>query len=570
MTDQRNMFLAIVISMAILFGWDYFFSPPPPQSVPTENTQPEGMASDPFVPVVPSIDTPANPLLADRGGAISDLPRAPIETPSIRGSIPLQGLRFDDITLIRYRETTNPESSEIALLSPEGAPKPYYAELRWLSTDTALKLPNPNTVWSAGDTNPLLTPDNPLVLTWDNGEGLIFQRTITIDEDYMFTVYDEVSNNTIDAVSLFPYGMIARIDTPEVLGFFILHEGPLGVFDETLKEVDYDDIQDNGLDTVTSTGGWIGITDKYWLSVLAHEQDKNIEARFVHSTYEGRDRYQTDFRAIDPVTIGPGATAGTRTYLFSGAKEVQLLDGYTEALGIKRFDLAIDFGWFYFLTKPFFYALIWLAGTLGNFGLAILGLTIGLRLLLYPLADKQFRAMTKLKKLQPEMKKLQERHSDDRTRMNQELMELYKREKANPAAGCLPILVQIPIFFALYKVLFVTIEMRHEPFYGWIGDLSAPDPTSVFNLFGLIPFDVPSFLAIGAWPIIMGITMWLQQKLNPAPTDPMQAKIMSFLPIIFTFLLATFPAGLVIYWAWSNALGILQQWLIMRKAGVKA
>ena len=570
MTDQRNMFLAIVLSMAILFGWDYYFAPDP-APVPSDGETEEPLsAPDAPLPVAPGVEAPAPPAPANRAGALDEMPRADIDTPRIRGSIPLQGLRFDDVTLRGYRETTDPNSAEIDLLSPAGSPKPYYAELGWLSADPNLALPNAETLWATGLDGPALTPDRPLVLTWDNRAGLVFRRTITIDQDYMFTVYDEVENETEQTVSLFPYGLVARVDTPDVLGFFILHEGPLGVFDETLKEVDYDDLQETPVETVTSTGGWIGFTDKYWLAVLAHEQDKAIEATFRYSTSAGRDRYQTDFRSSEPVTIAPGETAGARTYFFAGAKEVELLDEYTSSLGIDRFDLAIDFGWFYFLTKPFFYALIWLQEVLGNFGLAILGLTIGLRLLLYPLADKQFRAMTKLKKLQPEMKKLQERYADDRTRMNQELMELYKREKANPAAGCLPILIQIPIFFALYKVLFVTIEMRQEPFYGWIDDLSAPDPTSIFNLFGLLPFDVPSFLTIGAWPIIMGITMWLQQKLNPAPTDPIQAKVMSFLPIIFTVLLATFPAGLVIYWAWSNALGILQQWVIMRKAGVKA
>jgi len=566
MTDQRNMFLAIILSMAILFGWDYFFAPKPlpPTEMADATTTLEAPSS------APGLTAPTTLAPAARSTLIETVPRAAIKTSRLKGSLPLKGLRFDDLTLTDYLETTDPDSPQINLLSPAGSPSPYYAELGWLSADSSLPLPNADSLWQTGLDEPVLTPDRPLVLTWDNENGLTFRRTITIDQDYMFSIYDEVENKTPNTVSLFPYGLIARLDTPEILGFFILHEGPLGVFDETLKEVDYDDLQNNPAETVTSTGGWIGITDKYWLAVLAHEKDKAIEAAFRHSVSAGRDRYQTDFRSTEPVTISSGDTAGSKTYFFAGAKEVELLDGYTESLGIARFDLAIDFGWFYFLTKPFFYALIWLQEMLGNFGLAILGLTVALRLLLYPLADKQFRAMTKLKKLQPEMKKLQERYADDRMRMNQELMDLYKREKANPASGCLPILIQIPIFFAFYKVLFVTIEMRQEPFYGWIDDLTAPDPTSLFNLFGLLPFDVPSFLTIGAWPIIMGITMWLQQKLNPAPTDPIQAKVMSFLPLIFTVLLATFPAGLVIYWAWNNVLGILQQWLIMRQAGVKA
>lgn len=576
MTDQRNMFLAIVLSMVILFGWDYFFGIEPE---PIESPAATETAIDANGLTAPSVD-PSGALglsapgmgapQRNRDDVLTDVSRVQISTDSLHGSIPLKGLRFDDLTLVKYRETVDPESAEIVLLSPARAPRPYYAEIGWLSSDASMPVPNQDTEWSTGLSNPTLSAERPLVLTWDNGAGLTFRRTITLDQDYMFTVYDEVENRTDQAVSLYPYGLVARIDTPDILGFFILHEGPLGVFNDTLKEVDYEDLREEPLDETTSTGGWIGFTDKYWLTALAHEQSSAVASAFRHTSPNGRDRYQADFRTSEPVVVQAGETTGAKTYLFAGAKEVELLDGYAEDLGIARFDLAIDFGWFYFLTKPFFYSLIWLQGVLGNFGLAILGLTIGLRLLLYPLADKQFKAMTKLKKLQPEMKKLQERYADDRQRMNQELMELYKREKANPAAGCLPILIQIPIFFALYKVLFVTIEMRHEPFYGWINDLSAPDPTSIFNLFGLLPFDVPSFLAIGAWPIIMGVTMWLQQKLNPAPTDPMQAKIMSFLPIIFTFLLATFPAGLVIYWAWSNALGILQQWAIMRRAGVSA
>ncbi|MDG2242295.1 MAG: membrane protein insertase YidC [Rhodospirillaceae bacterium] len=573
MTDQRNMFLAIVLSMAILFGWDYFFAidPVPPQQKDIMVGQDlPAPAPDAALPMAQGLVAAVADPIADRARTINASKRALINTESLHGSLALTGLRFDDLTLAKYQERNDPESPEITLFSPASAPKPYYAEIGWLSADSSLALPSSDTTWSTEMEVPRLSTDSPLVMTWDNSAGLTFRRTVTLDEDYLFTIYDEVENTTDTAVSLFPYGLVARTDTPEILGFFILHEGPLGVFDETLKEVDYDELQDTPLETISSTGGWVGFTDKYWLAAVAHEQDQQIEAAFRYSKPNARDRYQTDFRTMNAVVVQPGMTAGAKTYLFAGAKEVELLDGYTESLGIKRFDLAIDFGWFYFLTKPFFYCLIWLQGILGNFGLAILGLTVGLRLLLYPLADKQFRAMTKLKKLQPEMKKLQEKYSDDRTRMNQELMELYKREKANPAAGCLPILIQIPIFFALYKVLFVTIEMRHEPFYGWIKDLSAPDPTSIFNLFGLIPIDLPSFLVIGAWPIIMGVTMYLQQKLNPAPTDPMQAKIMSFLPLIFTFLLATFPAGLVIYWAWSNALGILQQWVIMRKAGVKA
>ena len=571
MTDQRNMFLAIIISMIILFTWDYFFAPKPVEQNQLNAIQ----APENLLPNAPNqiIDNSSDALIVteDRNSVLSKQERIPIHTQKLNGSVSLKGLRFDDLTLASYRETTDPSSKEIELLSPIGSPNPYYAEIGWISADRDILLPSKDTVWTTSANNTVLSSDETIVMTWKNQNGLEFRRSISIDNNYMFQVYNEVTNNGDTSISLYPYGLVTRIDKPKVEGFFILHEGPLGVFQDTLTELDYDDLTaDESRKEFSSTGGWLGFTDKYWLTVLAYDQSAKIEAAFRHINSRGnRDRYQTEFRTTEPIIIAPGKTDGTMTYLFSGAKEVEILDNYTETLGIKRFDLAIDFGWFYFLTKPFFYSLIWLKSVLGNFGLAILALTVALRLLLFPLANKQFRAMTKLKKLQPEMKELQTKYSDDKTRMNQELMELYKREKANPAAGCLPILVQIPIFFALYKVLFVTIEMRHEPFYGWINDLSARDPTSIFNLFGLFPFDVPSFLVIGAWPIIMGITMWLQQKLNPAPTDPMQAQIMSFLPIIFTFLLATFPAGLVIYWAWSNALGILQQWFIMRQAGVK-
>jgi YidC/Oxa1 family membrane protein insertase len=573
MNDQKNMLLAIILSMAILFVWDFFYGPkinPEGQKNSiVENNNQNNLIND--EPIRPNLLNSDNVKIIDRDQIIKSDNRVQIETESLRGSISLKGLRLDDLTLVKYRETTLPDSNKIILLSPKYTDNPYYTDIRWLSTDNSLLLPNIETEWSYDkNLDLLLNSSNTIKLYWHNGQDIHFKRTITIDDNYMFTIYDEVENKSNKEISLYPYGSITRIKTPKVTGFFILHEGPLGVFDDTLKEFDYSDLQEKKKEQIISTGGWSGITDKYWLTALAFEQNKKIQTSLNHIFKENNDHYQVDFVTTEPTIISPGQSSSAQTYFFAGAKEVKLLDQYSESIGISRFDLAIDFGWFYFLTKPLFYSLIWLKDTLGNFGLAILILTVFLRLLLYPLADKQFKAMTKLKKLQPDMKKLQERYADDKTKLNQELMELYKKEKANPAAGCLPILVQIPIFFALYKVLFVTIEMRHTPFYGWINDMSARDPTSIFNLFGLLPYDVPSLLVLGAWPIIMGITMWLQQKLNPAPTDPIQAKIMSFLPIIFTVMLASFPAGLVIYWAWSNALGILQQWSIMRKAGVKA
>ncbi len=570
MNDQKNMLLAIVLSMAILFIWDFFFAPKTNlENTNIENadiTSKEIINEEVIKPTLPAQNLQK---IIDRKDIIENEERIKIKTESLSGSFSLRGLRLDDLTLVKYRKTTLESSDEIILLSPRSTKKPYFAEIGWLSSDSSVLTPNSKTIWSQENNSQILTEENDIKLFWDNGQGLIFKRKISLDKNYMFKIDDEVINNTNNTVALYPYGSITRISTPDILGFFILHEGPLGVFDDTLREFDYSDLREKQLEQVISRGGWSGFTDKYWLTALVADQDKEIETSLRH-VFNGNDLYQVDFRTINPNIISPGDTSKANTFFFAGAKEVKLLDGYSENYGISRFDLAIDFGWFYFLTKPLFYSLIWLKDQLGNFGLSILALTVFLRLLLYPLADKQFKAMTKLKKLQPEMKALQERYSDDRTKLNQELMSLYKKEKANPAAGCLPILVQIPIFFALYKVLFVTIEMRHAPFYGWINDMSAKDPTSIFNIFGLLPYEVPSFLILGAWPIIMGITMWLQMKLNPAPTDPLQAKIMSFLPIIFTVMLASFPAGLVIYWAWSNALGILQQWAIMRKAGVKA
>jgi YidC/Oxa1 family membrane protein insertase len=389
---------------------------------------------------------------------------------------------------------------------------------------------------------------------------------VAVDENYMFTVTQRVENTGGEAVTLHPYALVSRHGTPQTSGFFILHEGPIGVFDNTLREVDYDELREEGVISQATTGGWIGITDKYWLAAVIPDQNDPVEARFVHQRSDNIDIYQTDFTG-GAVAIGPGETVESTSRIFAGAKRAQLLDHYAQTYNIAHFDRAIDFGWFYFLTKPLFYFLIYIQRYVGNFGIAILVLTVVIKLLFFPLANKSYKAMSQMRRLQPEMLKLRERFGDDKMRLNQEMMALYKREKVSPASGCLPMLIQIPVFFALYKVLFVTIEMRHAPFFGWINDLSAPDPTSIFNLFGLIPVDLPQFLIIGAWPLIMGVTMYLQQKLNPQPPDPMQAKIFMMLPVIFTFMLAQFPAGLVIYWTWNNVLSIIQQWVIMRRTG---
>jgi YidC/Oxa1 family membrane protein insertase len=409
-------------------------------------------------------------------------------------------------------------------------------------------------------------------LTWDNGQGLRFERRLALDQNYMFTVTQRVANSGETAVQLSPYGLIARSGTPQVLGFYILHEGLLGVFNNTLEEIDYSDLVEDGPQQFESTGGWLGITDKYWLAALVPDQAQTVQARFLHSAPNGQDKYQSDY-LYQTMTVPAGGELEITSRLFAGAKEAKLLDAYRDNLGIPRFDRAVDFGWFYFLTKPFFYALHYFAEVLGNFGLSILMLTVLVKLAFFPLANKSYKAMAKMRKVQPEMLELRERYGDDKQKLNQEMMALYKREGANPVSGCLPVVIQIPVFFALYKVLFVTIEMRHAPFYGWIQDLSARDPTTILNGFGLLPWDVPdlgilNLLNIGIWPLLMGISMVLQHRLNPQPADPVQAKIFMMMPIVFTFLLAQFPAGLVIYWTWNNLLSILQQALIMKRAGV--
>jgi YidC/Oxa1 family membrane protein insertase len=574
MSDQKNILIAIVMSAVILIGWEMFFAPKPapkPQQPPTAaapNTPPGTSADTPSAGTDPGtapIAAPASATPETAPPVVAEGPRVQIATEKIKGSVSTTGARFDDVTLLKYREALDANSPPIDLLSPMSATKPYFVETGWLSSDSSLKLPNATTSWTAQTPEAALSDTAPAVLTWDNGTGLRFTKTISLDKDYMFTVEQTVENTGVTPVTMYPYGLIARMDTPKTEGFFISYEGPLGVFNNTLKELNYEDLRKEQRQVHPTTGGWIGITDKYWLTAIAFDQTLKADATFNHGVVNGRDRYQTDLRG-EAVTIAPGEKKTVKTFVFAGAKEVQTLDRYQDELGIVHFDKAVDFGWFYYITKPFFYILEWFKGILGNFGLAILAFTVVLRLLMFPLANKQFAAMAKLKKLQPEMQKLQAKYAEDRVKLNQAMMDLYKKEKANPLAGCLPILIQIPVFFALYKVLFVSIEMRHAPFYGWIHDLSAMDPTNIFNLFGLIPLTMPTWLHIGIWPLIMGVTMWLQQKLNPQPADPIQAKVFMIFPFVFTYMLASFPAGLVIYWAWSNVLGIIQQWYIMRQS----
>jgi YidC/Oxa1 family membrane protein insertase len=598
MTEQRNLILAIALSVAIIMVFQFFFAPPRPTAPPPKDqpaaTAPAapgapsapnapaapgappapGQAAAPSAPAAPAAPpTPADASAA-RTAALTKTQRVRINTPSLHGSIALQGGRIDDLTLAHYREKIDPKSKEIVLLSPSGAPGAYFAEFGMVAGNgNKMPMPGPDTVWTARSGE--LTPERPVTLTWDNGQGLKFTRTIAIDKDYMFTVTQRVENTTDAPITVHPYGLITRYGTPETLGFYVLHEGPLGVLAGTLIEHKYDELQKKKPEDVKSTGGWLGITDKYWLAALIPDQAAEITARYQHAGPKNTpgETYQADYlRAGIAVPAGGSAEATDR--LFAGAKVVRLIDAYEKQHNITLFDRAIDWGWFYWITRPLFWVLDKLFVMLGNFGLAILALTVLVKLAFFPLANKSYVAMSKMKELQPEMMKLRERYPDDKQRLNTELMALYKKEKVNPASGCLPIIVQIPVFFALYKVLFVTIEMRHAPFYGWIKDLSAQDPTSWINGFSLLPWVVPdlgplNILNVGIWPIIMGGSMYLQQKLNPQPPDPVQARIFLLMPFIFTFMLAQFAAGLVIYWTWNNLLSIAQQWVIMKKMGIK-
>ena len=593
--EQRNLIMAVVASVTILLGWQFLYEQPRiakemaareaaelasvkskavPDSqgatVPSPTPQPQTSLAVPGggtqMPSAPIIGVPLKPVVPARASILGKSPRVEINSDRLTGSIQLKGGQFDDLILTKYRETIDKNSSPITLLSPTGAKNPYYAQFGWVTSNSNIKLPTPETLWVA-DRN-ALSPEQPLTMSWDNGQGIKFIRTISLDQNYMFSIQQSVENRSGKSITLYPYALVSRTGTPETLGFFILHEGLLGVFNGQLKEIDYDDLQDAKNISQKSKGGWIGITDKYWLTALIPDQKSEIQTNFRHNLQLKKDKYQVDYLG-GPEVIPAGGSGSVSNRLFAGAKEVKLLDSYEENLNISRFDLSIDFGWFYFLTKPIFYVLLWFAEYLGNFGLAILLLTVLIKLAFFPLANKSYRAMSRLKQLQPKMTQMRDRHKDDRAKMNEAMMQLYKKEKVNPAAGCFPMLIQIPVFFALYKVLFVSIEMRHAPFYGCTQDLSAPDPTSIFSLFGAIPWTPPEILMIGIWPILMGLTMYLQQKLNPAPADPMQAKIFMFLPFIFTFMLARFPAGLVIYWAWNNILSIAQQWVIMRRMGVK-
>jgi len=569
--DQKRLFLAIAISVAILLGFQFLMphpAVPPPSQTASQSTPAKPGSGE------PGAAGPAKPTVA-ANTVPKTAPRVQIDAPSVGGSISLLGARIDDLVLKDYRETLAPDSPLVRLLEPRSEAEPYYAQYGWTApAGVSVKLPGDDTMWSASA--PELAVGKPVTLSWDNGAGLTFEIVLSIDENYMFSVDQRVKNASGEPMSLFPWARIRRDYTPQVAGYYVLFEGLLGVVDGTLQETTYAKTKSDGdkkggiAYDATAAGGWAGMTDKYWLTALVPDQAVASTMNFRHIEADG-DHYQVDYVTRDPQSIAVGATASLPSHLFAGAKVVRLLDHYESDYKIPSFDKAVDFGWFYFLTKPMFYALDFLNGLLGNFGLAIMAFTICVKALFFPLANYSYRSMSKMKLLGPKMTALRERFKDEPQRMQQEMMAMYKAEKVNPASGCLPMVVQIPVFFSLYKDIFVTIEMRHAPFFGWIHDLSSVDPTNVFNLFGLIPFDpttlpgIGSFLHLGAWPLIMGCTMFLQQKLNPPPPDPVQARLFQFMPIIFTFMLAKFPAGLVIYWSWNNLLSVAQQWLIMKR-----
>jgi YidC/Oxa1 family membrane protein insertase len=604
MTDNRNTILAVILSGLVLIAWQYFYNMPqmekqraaqqaqseltkpaaqPGSTTPPATTPQTGAAPAPSANV-PATNQPASTAPVSRASAIAAVPRVKIDTPRVSGSISLKGARIDDLSLVQFRETVDPSSPPIVLYSPSGTAEPYYAEFGWVpAAGSTIKLPDRDTVWQQQGAGSL-TPSSPVVLKYDNGDGLTFRRTISIDDRYLFTIKDDVTNIGNAPVTLYPFALISRHGTPQVAGYYILHEGLIGYLgDQGLQEYGYKKIDDAKSVSFKVTNGWLGITDKYWASALLPDTTAQLQARFSSNLVGPIRTYQTDYLQ-DPQTIAIGGTASANARLFAGAKEASVvginfpfagLGGYNKQLGLNHFDLLIDWGWFYFITKPMFLALDFFYHLVGNFGISILLVTVLVKLLFFPLANKSYASMAKMKSVQPQLQALKERYPDDKVKQQQEMMEIYKKEKINPIAGCLPVALQIPVFFSLYKVLFVTIEMRHAPFYGWIKDLSAPDPTNLFNLFGLLHFDpttIPLFghyLVLGVWPIIMGITMWFQMKLNPTPPDPTQKMIFDWMPLIFTFMLAGFPAGLVIYWAWNNLLSVLQQSFIMRRNGVK-
>ena len=570
--ESRNLILAIVLSIGVLLIWSLFVEDPYQQPMTNNNSDVnldssnlnslESQSVDEIEDILEANDT--NSISLDI--ALREDQRVQINTNNILGSINLKGLKIDDITLKNYKETLDEESDLIRVLRPYNTRDGYEVTFGWISNQSSdIELPNSNTVWKLVNNNKTLTSENEIEFEWKNNTGQTFISSISMDGDYLFNINQRVINNSDDSIILNNASKIKRKTAPALSGMFILHEGLLGVLEEQLELIDYDELKDDG-ETLNfeSNNGWIGITDKYWLAALIPDQTENFKAIY---TYD--NGYIAYFRTLKSSNVKPGQELEKNSQIFIGAKEAKLIDQYKEDYDIYNFDLAIDWGWFYFLTKPLFYVIYYFSEFSGNFGLAIIILTVIIRIIFFPLANWSFASMAKMKLLQPEMTRIKDLYKDDRQQQQQALMALYKKEKVNPVSGCLPILIQIPFFFAIYKMLFVSIEMRHAPFYGWIQDLAAKDPTTIFNLFGLIPWDPPSFLIIGIWPVLMGVTMYLQQKLNPAPPDPIQAKIFAFFPLFITILLAQFAAGLVIYWTTNNVLSIIQQWIITRRTKIK-
>ncbi len=556
MDNQKNLILAVTASILVLLIFDYFYgSNTVNQQAPLIENESSKIYSEKDEPQIDKKNSKETRKIGNKEDRIIfDMKR-------VQGTINLFGATLDELTLKDYRESINQDSANIKLLQKEDSKNPYFIRMGWASNNES-KLPDKNTLWKSEKKK--YKDGETINLNWENEDGLLFNRKIKIDDNFIFEIEDSVINNSDKSIDLTNFAYLQRRNYKPENKFFILHEGPLGVFNDTLKEISYDELREAETISEISTNGWIGITDHYWQVAIFPGTDQKFKARFKYIKNQ-KDSIQVDYINDKINTLLPGKKISSSSFIFAGAKEVPLIDKYIEKLNINKFDLSIDFGWFYFLTKPLFYALNYFSLLLNNFGLGIIILTIIIRIILFPLANKSFKSMNSMRLLTPEIQKLKERFKEDKTKMNQEMFALYKEKKVNPAAGCLPILIQIPIFFALYKVLFVSIEMRHAPFFGWIKDLSAPDPTSLFNLFGLIPWDPPTFLSIGIWPILMGLTMYLQQKINPPPPDPIQAKIFLMLPFLFTFLLATFPAGMVIYWTCNNLLSIAQQSFLLYK-----
>ena len=556
--DNKNVFIAIALSMSVLLFWAAFFESPKP--VNNNATQTQKKTNENII--TPNINESLNVESISREDSLKMSERIKIENDSVIGSMSLEGGLIDDISFKKHKQNLE-NNLNVEFLNPPQTEDGFYVETGWTSIGNKIKVPTKKSIWKVNG-NKVLGSNEPIVLEWNNEEGIIFKKRIELDNKYLFKITQEVQNNTNQAVDLYPYAQITRNRIPDYIqNFYISHEGFIGVFDEELKEDDYDDIEENKI-VREANEGWLGITDKYWMAALVPKKGENFKSTFLY-----KDSFKANYILNNPTRINPSSNNSNEVRLFVAAKEVDTIDSYAANQNINKFDLVIDWGWFYFFTKPLFFIIDYLFKYFGNFGTAIVLITVGIRLIFFPLANYSFRSMAKMKAVQPEMTRLKELHKEDKTKLQQEMMALYRKEKINPASGCLPVLIQIPFFFAIYKMLFISLEMRHQPFFGWIKDLSDKDPTSLFNLFGLIPWDPPSFLIIGIWPILMGASMWVQQKLNPAPTDPVQAKIFAFFPLFLTIILASFPSGLVVYWTINNILTIAQQWVIMKQTKVK-